>query len=186
MNIINGWSMEMATRTARIITEAPTLPTSHTIRSITPSIWWIRKSTRSRSTARSTCGIWIREGICSARISLEGFTHEPTGVAVYVTPTGAQHLFITDDNAQKIFEVDAANPTVALRSFSTTKFGAVDPEDISINPNNGNLFVMSENDHTIYEITQAGTLVTKTVLPDTFVPHADPNAADAGAGGGRL
>jgi DNA-binding beta-propeller fold protein YncE len=116
-----------------------------------------------------------------APVSIESFTKEPTGIAAWVTPSGAQHLFITDDDQQKIFEIDAANPTVVLNSFLTTSFGCVDPEDITINPNNGNLFVMSENDHKIYEITQSGTKVATTTLPNTFVPHTDPLAEDAGA-----
>jgi Ca2+-binding RTX toxin-like protein len=104
-------------------------------------------------------------------------------VAVLVTPTGEQHLFISDDDAQRIYEVDAANPGVVLSSFSTTAFGAVDPEDLSINPNNGNLFVLSENDHRIYEITQQGKLVSTVELPSTFMPIPDPNAKDSGAEG---
>ena len=116
-----------------------------------------------------------------AGISLRSFTSEPTGVAVWVTPSGAQHLFICDDNGRRIYEVDAANPTTSLRSFSTTGFGCQDPEDLSINPLNGNLFVLSENDHRIYEITQSGALVSTVYLPDTLVPIVDPNMADSGA-----
>ncbi|MEO6255203.1 MAG: esterase-like activity of phytase family protein, partial [Sphingomicrobium sp.] len=123
------------------------------------------------------------QGNLQSGISLTNFTTEPTGVAVWVNAEGAVHLFITDDNKQKVFEVDAANPGVALRSFSTIPFGCVDPEDISINPNNGNLFILSENDHRIYEITQTGTLISTIVLPDTFMPIVDPNAADSGAEG---
>jgi Ca2+-binding RTX toxin-like protein len=123
------------------------------------------------------------EGHLVAGVSLTSFTKEPTGVAVWVTATGAQHLFFTDDNTKRVYEVDAAKPGVVLRSFSTTTFGCADPEDISINPNNGNLFILSENDHRIYEVTQAGALVSTIRLPDTFVPIPDPNASDSGAEG---
>jgi Ca2+-binding RTX toxin-like protein len=116
-------------------------------------------------------------------VSLTNWTKEPTGVAVWVTATGAQHLFITDDNKQRVYEIDAAKPGVVLHSFSTTTFGCADPEDISINPNNGNLFILSENDHRIYEVTQAGALVSTIQLPNTFVPIPDPNASDSGAEG---
>ena len=123
------------------------------------------------------------EGKLQTGISLTSFTKEPTGVTVWVTSTGAQHLFITDDNTKRVYEVDAANPGVVLSSFSTTTFGCEDPEDISINPNNGNLFILSENDHRIYEVTQTGALVSTIRLPDTFVPIPDPNASDSGAEG---
>lgn len=116
-------------------------------------------------------------------ISLTGFTNEPTGIAVWVNAAGGQRLFITDDNTKRVYEVDAENPGVLLRSFSTTTFGCQDPEDISINPANGNLFILSENDRRIYEVTQAGALVATIQLPSYFAPVPDPNAADAGAEG---
>lgn len=122
-------------------------------------------------------------GSLATPMSLTSFTKEPTGVAAWVTPSGAQHYFITDDNEQRVFEVDAANPGVVIRSFSTRTFGCVDPEDISINPNNGNLFILSENDHRIYEVTQTGQLVSTVELPSKFMPIADPNAQDSGAEG---
>ena len=114
-------------------------------------------------------------------ISLTGFTREPTGIAVWVNATGGQRLFITDDNTKRVYEVDAENPGVVLRSFSTTTFGCQDPEDISINPANGNLFILSENDRRIYEVTQAGMLVATVQLPSYFAPIPDPNASDSGA-----
>jgi Ca2+-binding RTX toxin-like protein len=114
-------------------------------------------------------------------ISLTSFTREPTGIAVWVNAAGGQRLFITDDNTKRVYEVDAANPGVLLRSFSTTTFGCQDPEDISINPANGNLFILSENDRRIYEVTQAGVLVATIQLPSNFAPIPDPNASDAGA-----
>ena len=116
-------------------------------------------------------------------INLTGFTKEPTGIAVWVNSTGGQRLFITDDNTKRVYEVDAENPGIVLRSFSTTTFGCQDPEDISINPANGNLFILSENDRRIYEVTQAGVLVATVQLPSYFAPIPDPNAADAGAEG---
>jgi Ca2+-binding RTX toxin-like protein len=102
---------------------------------------------------------------------------------VWVNATGGQRLFITDDNTKRVYEVDAENPGVVLRSFSTTTFGCQDPEDISINPVNGNLFILSENDRRIYEVTQAGALVATIQLPSYFAPIPDPNASDSGAEG---
>ena len=117
----------------------------------------------------------------TAGISLTSFTKEPTGIAVWINAAGGQRLFITDDNTKRVYEVDAENPSVVLRSFSTTTFGCQDPEDISINPANGNLFILSENDRRIYEVTQAGVLVATVQLPSYFAPIPDPNAADSGA-----
>jgi Ca2+-binding RTX toxin-like protein len=121
------------------------------------------------------------QGDLQAGINLTAFTKEPTGVAVWVSSSGEQRLFITDDNTGRVFEVDAENPTVALRSFSTTTFGCVDPEDISIDPRTGNLFILSENDRRIYEVTQTGALISVIELPSYFKPIQDPNAADSGA-----
>ncbi len=123
------------------------------------------------------------QGVLQAGVSLTSFTNEPTGIAVWVNSAGEQRLFITDDDTKRVYEVDAANPGVVLRSFSTTTFGCVDPEDISINPANGNLFILSENDRRIYEVTQAGLLIAVTQLPIDFAPISDPNAADSGAEG---
>jgi hypothetical protein len=115
--------------------------------------------------------LWQLDGSAGLEqaISLDGFSHEPTGLALWVDPSGGKHLFISDDDQDQIFEVDPANPTVVLHSFSTLPFGCTDPEDLSINPNNGNLFVLSEKNFTIYEISQDGqTVVSTAVLPDIF------------------
>jgi Ca2+-binding RTX toxin-like protein len=121
------------------------------------------------------------QGQLQKGISLTSFTSEPTGIAVWVDSAGGARLFITDDNTKRVYEVDADYPGVLLRSFSTTTFGCQDPEDISINPANGNLFILSENDRRIYEVTQAGVLVATIQLPSYFAPVSDPNAADSGA-----
>src|SRR5215213_5672774 len=109
--------------------------------------------------------------------SLRGFTSEPTGLALWDNPnTGGQLLFISDDNVAKIFVVDLANPTVALRSFSTKTFGAADPEDLSIDPVTGHLFIVngaSAGGVALYEVTQTGSLVQKLILPTTI---KDPEA----------
>ena len=108
--------------------------------------------------------------------SLRGFTSEPTGIAVW-----DQQLFISDDNLRRIFVVDSANPGTAVRSFSTLSFGATDPEDLSINPANGNLFVLSEPERKIFEITQAGVLVSTTALPASLT-NPEALAYDAANG----
>jgi len=115
--------------------------------------------------------LWKLDGSAGLEqaISLDGFSHEPTGLALWVDASGEKHLFITDDDQEMIFEVDPSNPTVVLHSFSTLAFGCGDPEDLSINPTNGNLFVLSEKNFTIYEISQDGqTVISSAVLPDIF------------------
>lgn len=115
--------------------------------------------------------LWKLDGSAALQqaISLDDFSHEPTGLALWVDPSGGEHLFIADDDQQCVFEVDPANPSVVLHSFSTLGFGCTDPEDLSINPNNGNLFVLSEKNFTIYEVSQDGqTVVSTAVLPDIF------------------
>src|SRR5690349_148270 len=46
-------------------------------------------------------------GAFNSSSSLEGFTVEPTGI-VYASPLG--HLFISDDDKNRVFELDASNP----------------------------------------------------------------------------
>ena len=112
--------------------------------------------------------------------SLRGFTSEPTGVALWVDPTtGEKSLFVSSDDQKRIFVVDPDSPTTVLRSFSTTTFGVQDPEDLSINPNNGNLFILSEDDRSIYEVTQNGEFVSKVRLPSPFSDVAEGLVYDA-------
>jgi hypothetical protein len=108
--------------------------------------------------------------------SLRGFTSEPTGIVAW-----NQQLFITDDDQRRIFVVDTANPATAVRSFSTLPFGATDPEDLSIDPANGNLFVLSEPERKIFEITQAGVLVSTIALPASLT-NPEALAFDAATG----
>src|SRR3546814_525795 len=69
---------------------------------------------------------------------LEGFamralSNEITGVAYWREPaTGAESLFLTDDDKQAVFQVGLDNPTVKLAEFSTLSFGCTDPEDIAV------------------------------------------------------
>src|SRR5690349_2718974 len=113
-------------------------------------------------------------GVFNHSISIENYTIEPTGI-VYASQSG--HLFISDDDANKVFEVDASNPTTLIRSFSTKSF-ATDCEDISYDPATNHLFLVegstgSFNTHTIFETTTTGTVVQKLVLPSKI---SDPEA----------
>jgi Bacterial Ig domain/RTX calcium-binding nonapeptide repeat (4 copies) len=100
----------------------------------------------------------------SFKISLDNFTKEPTGLA-YNPLNG--YLYISDDDLDKIFWVDPDNPTVKLGEFATRPVGGTDPEDIAINPNNGNIFISNGvPSHTIIELTSTGTPVSITTVPN--------------------
>ncbi|HET7802810.1 MAG TPA: tandem-95 repeat protein [Pseudolabrys sp.] len=98
------------------------------------------------------------------RFNIENFTKEPTGLA-YNPLNG--YMYISDDDLDKIFWVDPNNPTVKLGEFATRPIGGTDPEDIAINPNNGNIFISNGvPSHTIVEVTSTGTPVSITTVPD--------------------
>lgn len=107
--------------------------------------------------------------------SMRNYTSEPTGVVIW-----QDRLYVCDDNRKMIFVVDKNNPTVLLpgQSFSTTSLGIGDPEDLSVNPNNGNLFVLNELNKTIYEIdiTPSGPVVVDTILLPSPFPISSTGA----------
>jgi hypothetical protein len=97
--------------------------------------------------------------------SLTGFTNEPTGVSYWKDPTtGVESLFVADDDARKIYKVDLDNSGVKVAEFSTLAFDCTDPEDVAVNPLNGNLFIVGELTRSIYEVTQQGDLVSQISL----------------------
>jgi Ca2+-binding RTX toxin-like protein len=98
------------------------------------------------------------------RFNLQSFTKEPTGLA-YNPLDG--FLYISDDDAFKIFWVDPAHPDVKVGELDTLTRGGSDPEDIAINPVNGNIFIANGTpSHTIVEIARTGELVSTTYVPD--------------------
>ena len=106
-------------------------------------------------------------------MSLLGFTDEPTGLAF--NPVNG-FLYITDDDTFKIFWVDPANPTVKLGEFALGNSSTRGPEDIAVDPTNGNLFVVNGSQvptRTIVETTSTGTLVFCITLPSVI---KDPEA----------
>ena len=107
--------------------------------------------------------------------SLESFSFEPTGVA-YDSLNG--HLFISDDDKNAIFEVDAANPGVKLNSFSVSAY-APDAEDVAFDPVTNHLFILegitgNVNPRTIFERTTSGAAVQTISL--TSLGSADVEA----------
>jgi Ca2+-binding RTX toxin-like protein/uncharacterized protein YjiK len=99
--------------------------------------------------------------------SLRAFCSEPTGVT-YNPLNG--HLFISDDSARKVFEVDPKNPSVLISSFSTRNIGLDDVEDLVFDPVTGHL-LLSEGEQstlhprTIVEVTTTGTVIQMIPMP---------------------
>ena len=106
--------------------------------------------------------------------SMESFTIEPTGLT-YASASG--HLFISDDDKNGIFEVDADNPGAKLDFFSTNSY-ASDCEDIAYDPATNHLFIVNgasanSNVRTIFETTTSGAVVGSMLLPSAIL---DPEA----------
>src|SRR4029453_692875 len=78
-------------------------------------------------------------GVFDHSISIENYTIEPTGI-VYASQS--QHLFISDDDKNRVFEVSASDPSVQVGpGFSTNKF-APDNEDIGYDPATNHLLLV--------------------------------------------
>jgi DNA-binding beta-propeller fold protein YncE len=83
------------------------------------------------------------------------FSNEPTGLAL--NPANG-HLFVSDDNARDIFEVDPGpdgrygSPDDLITSFDTTAFGSDDPEGITYDSGEDVLYVADGVDATIYRV----------------------------------
>lgn len=96
-----------------------------------------------------------RTGVVTKTFSLMHWTSEPTGVAL--NPTN-KHLFFTDDNAKKLFEMAAgtdgkyATTDDVVTSFKTDTFGSTDPEAIAYDSSDGTLWVADGINAEIYHI----------------------------------
>lgn len=86
---------------------------------------------------------------------------EPTGVAFDPT-TG--RLYVSDDDSNRIYVVDQADPTVKIAEFATGPIGSTRTSDITMGPD-GNLFILDQATRTIYQTTTDGILVSGTPLP---------------------
>ncbi|SNT28834.1 Calx-beta domain-containing protein [Tropicimonas sediminicola] len=100
-----------------------------------------------------------------------GFTDEPTGLT-FDPLTG--RMFVTDDDAYKVFAIDPERPDTVLWEFDTVPLGGNDPEDIAFDSETGNLFIVNGIDRTVIEVDQLGTqLVDSFVLaPEILDPEA--------------
>ena len=103
-------------------------------------------------------------------------TKEPTGLG-YNPNNG--YLYIADDDAQAIFWVDPANPSVKIGQFSTSTLGFLDTEDPKFDPDTGHMFVVDGSLKKLFELTHQGAFVSSIALPiemkDAEALAYDPN-----------
>lgn len=97
--------------------------------------------------------------------SLLGFTHEPTGLA-YNPQNGM--LYITDDDADRIFIVNPMNPETKVGEINVRQLGITDAEDPVIDPVTGNIYLLDGVQRAIYELSESGQLIGSTVLPSVI------------------
>jgi hypothetical protein len=106
------------------------------------------------------------------------FSAEPTGAAFNVDN---KHLFITDDDARKIFEVNPGPDGLygtsddTRTSFGTLAFGSDDPEGCSYDHVNHKLFIADGISEEIYILTPGPNGVFDGVAPggDDVMTHFD-------------
>ena len=119
-----------------------------------------------------------------AGYNLTGFTIEPTGLA-YAPSTDPNDpskdlLYISDDDADRVYWVDPDNPQVKLGEFRTSLSGQTDAEDVAYdlfdgdpNGHDGHLYIANGTYANIREVTTNGTLVRTISLPSAIT---DPEA----------
>lgn len=97
--------------------------------------------------------------------SATSYTNEPTGVSI--NPANGR-LFVSDDNARQIFEINpgsdgllGSSDDTVISSFSTRPFGSLDPEDVAFASGLGDLFIADGVNSEIYRVTPSGTLVSQ-------------------------
>lgn len=100
---------------------------------------------------------------------LTGFTLEPTGLTYLPS---LDRLYISDDDADRIYWVDPDNPQVKLGEFRAALSGQTDAEDIAYDGfdndpwgSDGHLYIANGIYANIREVTLDGTLVRTISLP---------------------
>jgi uncharacterized protein YjiK len=84
------------------------------------------------------------------------FSNEPTGVAY--NPFN-EHVFISDDNAREVFEVDPGpdgyygTPDDIINSFDTLAFNSNDPEGVAFDSLQGVLFIADGVNNEVYRVS---------------------------------
>ncbi len=114
--------------------------------------------------------VTTRDGTFLASFSMASFTREPTGIA-YNPFNG--YLYISDDDARRIFVVDPNNPTVALGSIDVRPMGYTDAEDPEIDPVTGHIYFLNGLTRKLVELSATGTFVGEKTFDSVI---ADPEA----------
>ena len=104
------------------------------------------------------------------------YSDEPTGLAL--NPAN-NHLFVSDDSQNKIFEIDPRNDGIlgtnadTVTSFSTSAFGDTDTEDVAFG--NGKLFVADGTAKEVYVVNPGNNGRFDGIPPagDDTVTHFD-------------
>jgi Calx-beta domain/RTX calcium-binding nonapeptide repeat (4 copies) len=107
--------------------------------------------------------------VTSYSLNTPGFTAEPTGLSY---DAASNRLYVVDDDRKRVFWVDPNNPSVKLGEFVAPTL-ANDPEDIAVDVDNGNLFIVNGLNRRIVEVTATGVQVGSVLLPTLIT---DPEA----------
>jgi DNA-binding beta-propeller fold protein YncE len=131
------------------------------------NILFVADSEHDESPYYSSTNLWaIRpDGTSVGAYSLRSFTREPTGLA-YNPQNG--FLYITDDDKQKVFWVDPANPALKVGEFSVSALGITDAEDPKFDPLTGNIYLLDGLARTLFELTPTGGFVRSLTLPSVI------------------
>ena len=153
---------------------------------------FIADSEHDESPYNSQTNLWlIRPDNSSTPYSLRGFTKEPTGLAY--NPTNG-YLYITDDDARKVFWVDPAKPATKVGEFSVGGLGITDAEDPKIDPATGHIFMLDGVSTQLFELTSTGQRVRTIDLPSAiddaeglaYAPNYDVFFVSSGADRGTI
>jgi PKD repeat protein/uncharacterized protein YjiK len=96
------------------------------------------------------------------------YTSEPTGVT---SNPANNHLFISDDNSDEIFEIDPGPDGVLhtgddlVTSFETSDFGSTDPEGVTYDQTQGVLFIADGTDSEVYRVAPGANGIFDGVSP---------------------
>ena len=107
------------------------------------------------------CAIRL-DGTYVGAYSMAAFTDEPTGL--FYNPAN-DRLYVSDDDAQKIFIVDPSDPTVSESEIDLSALGIDDAEEPVVDPVTGNIFLLDGQARTLYELDSLGGFIDSTVLP---------------------
>lgn len=88
------------------------------------------------------------------------FSDEPTGI---VYDPISQHLFITDDNARKVYETDLSFNLI--RQFDTSAFNSDDPEGIAFDPGEGALYIVDGVNKEVYKVMAGSNGIFDGIAP---------------------